>query len=202
MAKRVLLAGVLGAIAMFIWSFVAHMVLPLGYTGVREIPNESAVLGAMQSSLGQTSGLYLFPGLGLGPNPTSAQRNAAMKTYEPKLAANPSGLLIYHPPGAKGITGGRLGLEFLTEFVEALLAVILLAQTRIASYARKAGFITLVGIVAAVTSNIPYWNWYGFPGNYTAAYMTMQIVGYFVAGLVAAAVVKNREPLGFAAGAK
>lgn len=202
MAKRVLLAGVLGAIAMFIWSFVAHMVLPLGYTGVREIPNETTVLGAMQASLGQASGLYLFPGLGAGPNPTSTQRNAAMKNYEPKLAANPSGLLIYHPPGAKGITGGKLGLEFLTEFVEALLAVILLAQTRISSYAGKVGFITLVGIVAAVTSNIPYWNWYGFPGNYTAAYMTMQIVGYLAAGLLAAAVVKNREPLGFAASAK
>jgi hypothetical protein len=202
MAKRVLLAGVLAAIAMFIWSFVAHMVLPLGYTGVRELPNESAVLSAMQSSIGQTSGLYLFPGLGAGPSPTSAQRNAAMKNYEPKLAANPSGLLIYHPPGGTGITGGKLGLEFLTEFVEALLAVILLAQTRISSYAGKVGFITLVGMVAAVTSNIPYWNWYGFPGNYTSAYMTMQIVGFLVAGLVAAAVVKNREPLGFAATAK
>lgn len=202
MAKRVLLAGVLGAIAMFIWSFIAHMVLPLGYTGFREIPNESAVLGAMQSSMGQTSGLYIYPGLGAGPDATPAQRNAAMKAYEPKLAANPSGILIYHPPGAKGITGGKLGLEFLTEFLEALLAVILLAQTRIGSYAGKVGFIILVGIVAAITANIPYWNWYGFPGNYTAAYMTTQIVGYLVAGLVAAAVLKNREPLGFAAGGK
>ncbi len=202
MAKRVVLAGVLGAIAMFIWSFVAHMVLPLGYTGFREIPNEAAVLSAMQTSMGRTPGLYLFPGLGAGPNPTPAQRNAAMKDYEPKLAANPSGLLVYHPPGAKGITGGKLGLEFLTEFVEALLAVILLAQTRIGSYAGKVGFITLVGIVAAVTSNIPYWNWYGFPGNYTTAYMSTQVIAYLVAGLVAAAVVKNREPLGFAAAAK
>jgi hypothetical protein len=202
MAKRVLLAGVLGAIAMFIWSFIAHMVLPLGYTGFREIPNESAVLGAMQSSMGQTSGLYIYPGLGAGPDATPAQRNEAMKAYEPKLAANPSGILIYHPPGAKGITGGKLGLEFLTEFLEALLAVILLAQTRIGSYAGKVGFIILVGIVAAITANIPYWNWYGFPGNYTAAYMTTQIVGYLVAGLVAAAVLKNREPLGFAAGGK
>jgi hypothetical protein len=32
--------------------------------------------------------------------------------------------------------------------------------------------------------------------------MTTQIVGYLVAGLVAAAVLKNRERLGFAAGGK
>jgi len=202
MAKRILLAGVLGGLAMFIWASIAHMVVPLGSTGVREIPNEANVLGAMQSSLGQTSGLYIFPGLGAGPNPTTAQRNAAMKDYGPKLAANPSGLLIYHPPGAKGITGGKLGLEFLTEVVETLLAVLLLAQTRLESYAGKVGFIVLVGIIAALATNIPYWNWYGFPGNYTAAYMTTQIVGYLSAGLVAAAVMKNREPLGFAATAK
>ncbi len=202
MAKRILLAGVLGGLAMFIWASIAHMVVPLGSTGVREIPNEANVLGAMQSSLGQTSGLYIFPGLGAGSNPTTAQRNAAMKDYGPKLAANPSGLLIYHPPGAKGITGGKLGLEFLTEVVETLLAVLLLAQTRLESYAGKVGFIVLVGIIAALATNIPYWNWYGYPGNYTAAYMTTQIVGYLSAGLVAAAVMKNREPLGFAATAK
>jgi hypothetical protein len=202
MVKRILLAGVLGGIAMFLWSFVAHTVLPLGSIGFQEIPNEAPVLSAMQASLGQTSGLYIFPGLGAGPNPTAAERNAAMKDYEPKLAANPSGLLLYHPPGAKGITPGRLGTELLTEIVETLLAALLLAQTRLQSYASRVGFIVLVGVVAAITTNLPYWNWYGFPGNYTAAYMTMQIIAYLVAGLVGAAVVKSREPLGFAAGGK
>lgn len=202
MGKRILLAGLLGGIAMFIWAFLAHMVLPLGSTGIREIPNETAVLGAMQASLGQTAGLYFFPGLGAGPNPTAAQRNAAMKEYDPKLAANPSGLLLYHPPGAKGMTGGKLGLEFLTEVVETLLAVFLLAQTRLTRYASRVGFVFLVGVVAAITTNIPYWNWYRFPGNYTAAYMTTQIVAYLVAGLVGAAVLRAREPLGFAANAK
>src|SRR5579871_768970 len=115
MGKRILLGGVLGGIAMFIWAFVAHMLLPLGYTGFSEIPNEPPVLAAMQSSLGQKSGLYLFPGLGLGPQYTTQQRNAAMKNYDQKLAANASGLLLYHPAGAQGVTGGKLGKEFITE---------------------------------------------------------------------------------------
>src|SRR5207237_7030381 len=141
--------------AMFIWASIAHTVLPLGYTGFREIPNENAVFVAMQASLGHASGLYIFPGLGAGPNPTTAQRNAAMKTYEPKLAANPSGILIYHPPGAKGITGGKLGLGFLTEVVEARPAVILRAQTRLASYLAQGGLVTLVGAAAAVPPHNP-----------------------------------------------
>ena len=48
---RILLAGVIGAIAMFIWTSFAHMALPLGEAGIGEIPNESVVLSAMQSSM-------------------------------------------------------------------------------------------------------------------------------------------------------
>ncbi len=62
---RILIAGILGGIVMFIWTSIAHMALPLGEAGINEIPNESAVLGAMQSSIGDKTGLYIFPGLGV-----------------------------------------------------------------------------------------------------------------------------------------
>jgi hypothetical protein len=193
MAKRVLLAGVLGGIAMFAWSSVAHTVLPLGRTGVQEIPNEQGVLSAMQAQLGATSGLYMYPGMGLGPNPTQAQENAAMPEYEKKLASNPSGLLIYHPPGSTGFTPRKLGTEFVTELMEAMFVAFLLAQTTLGGFLSRVGFVALIGIIAAITTNIPYWNWYGFPSTYTAGYMTIEIVGYLVAGLVAAAIVKRER---------
>jgi hypothetical protein len=192
MMKRVLLAGVLGGIAMFVWSSIAHVALPLGKTGIKEIPNEQAVLSGMQAQLGGTSGLYAFPGMGLGPNPTRQEENAAMQQYDQKLAANPSGILIYHPPGAKALTPGQLMTEFLTELVEALLLAWLLAQTSLATLASRMGFVTIVALMAAITTNVPYWNWYGFPASYTTAYMSIQFVDYLVAGLVAAVILKPR----------
>lgn len=36
----IILAGIAGGIAMFIWSFRSHTVLPLGEVGVRMLPNE------------------------------------------------------------------------------------------------------------------------------------------------------------------
>jgi hypothetical protein len=191
MAKRILLAGILGGIAMFAWSFIAHMVLPLGMTGVSEIPNEAAVLSAMQASIGGSNGLYLFPGMGLGPKPSMKDVNAAMPQYEKKLTSNPQGLLLYHPPGGKAMEPRQLVTEFATEVVETLLAAWLLSRTRLASYAARVGFVFVVGLTAAITTNIPYWNWYGFPGSYTVAYMTIQIVAFLAAGLVAAAVLKR-----------
>jgi hypothetical protein len=55
---KILFAGILGGIAMFIWTSIAHLVLPLGEAGIQEIPNESALLSAMQSNIGDQTGLY------------------------------------------------------------------------------------------------------------------------------------------------
>jgi hypothetical protein len=42
------LAGLLRGIAMFIWTYLAYTALLLGGTGLRRLPNESAVLEANQ----------------------------------------------------------------------------------------------------------------------------------------------------------
>ena len=71
---------------MFIWTSIAHMALPLGEAGIREIPNEAAVLSAMESSIAEKPGLYFFPGFGLGPNPSREAQHEAMKHMDEKLA--------------------------------------------------------------------------------------------------------------------
>lgn len=189
---KILLAAILGAIVMFIWTSIAHMALPLGEAGIGEIPNESAVLGAMQSNIGDRTGLYIFPGLGVGKNATRQEKSEAMKHMEEKLAANASGILMYHRPGLRFEFGKRLGIEFGTELLEAILVVFLLAQTRIGSFAGRVCFVLIAGILAAIATNVSYWNWYGFPSVYTASYMLIQIVGFFFVGIVAALVLPKR----------
>ena len=91
------------------------------------------------------------------------------------------------------MTPGQLVTEFLTELMASMLVVMLLAQTRLASFGSRLCFVIGAGLLAAIATNIPYWNWYGFPVTYTAAYMTTQIVGYVWLGVVAAAVLKERN---------
>ena len=184
MGSRPVLAGILGGIGMFLWSSVAHTALPLGEVGIREIPNEDAVLAPLSATLGHESGMYLFPGMGSGSNSERRVR------YEKKTAANPSGMLIYHPPGAPAMTPGQLITEFLKEVLLALGAALLLARTRIAEYAGRVGFVAAVGAIAAAGTNVSYWNWYGFPASYTVSAILIEWVGFLVAGLIAAAMVK------------
>ena len=180
--KRILLAALLGGLAMFAWKSIAHVVLPLGQSGIHEIPNEQAILSAMHSTLGETSGLYFFPAVGSAPG--------AMADYDKKLAVNPSGLLIYHPPGAKSLTAAQMITELVIEMLEALLAAVLLSRTRIPTYWGRVGFVTLLGLLAAMATNLSYWNWYGFPSDYTFVYIMIEIVGFLCIALVAAKLVK------------
>ncbi len=53
---RILLAGLAGAIAMFIWSSVVHMATPLATIGVNTLPNESVTVGNLASAIAGQSG--------------------------------------------------------------------------------------------------------------------------------------------------
>jgi hypothetical protein len=187
---KILLAGILGGIAMFIWTSIAHLALPLGEAGIAEIPNESGVLSAMQSNIGDQTGLFIFPGLGVGKNATRQEKNEAMKQTAAKAASGPSGVLMYHPTRAFNF-GKLMGIEFGTELLEAILVVFLLAQTRIGSFAGRVGFVLVAGILAAIATNVSFWNWYGFPDVYIASYILIQIVGFLCVGIVAALVLRK-----------
>ena len=108
------------------------------------MPNETIVLDTMQTNIGEKSGFYYFPGLGLGENPTHEQKSEAMKQMNENLAHHPSGILIYHAAGSRPFQmASLLSVEFVTELIEAFLAVFLLAQTRLTSYGARVGFVTV-----------------------------------------------------------
>ena len=186
---RKILAGILGGIAFFGWSSIAHLATDLGQTGLSELPNEQAVVNDLKANI-TAPGLYFFPGYGLGPNATHSQKMAAMKDLAPRIKAGPIGLMVYHPTGYDALSPRQMLTELATNIVQVLLAVFLLGQTTITSFAGRWRFITVAGVLAAISTNISYWNWYGFPGNYTVAYISVIAMGFVCAGLVAAALVK------------
>jgi hypothetical protein len=149
----------------------------------------------LPSNMGEQDGLYIFPGPGIGKNATRQEKSEAMKHMDEKIASKPSGILMYHAPGRSFTLGKWLAVEFGKELLEAILVVFLLAQTRIVSFAGRVGFVLAAGIMAAISTNVSYWNWYGFPGVYTASYMFIQIVGFLLVGIVAALMLPKRAAI-------
>jgi hypothetical protein len=55
--KKIVLPGILAGLAVFVWSFISHMVLPLGEIGVKAVgANEDVVLSAMKGTLTEPGG--------------------------------------------------------------------------------------------------------------------------------------------------
>jgi hypothetical protein len=200
MVKK-LLAGILGGLAFFGWSSIAHLATGWGETGVQEIPNEQAVINSLKANI-PADGFYFFPGTGI-PNPTHSQRMASMQQKAAQNYSGPAGILVYHPSQSFGLNVGQLLRELGTNILQVLLAIFLLSQTSLTSFAARWRFVTVAGVLAAISTNISYWNFYGFPGNYTLAYICMLAMGFVVAGLVVALMVKPGAgaPAGKAAGA-
>jgi len=191
--NRIFLAGLLGGIAMFGWSYLAYTALPVGKIGLRRMPNEIALLETLQKEIAENSGVYVFPGLRLPSNPPDG-KTKTLDDLDQTVARYPSGLLIYNAAGSRPIKMFRwLSVDFLIELAEVALAVFLLSQTRLTTFVARVRFVLLIGIVAAIATNLSNWNWYGFPSDYTLAYMFIQIVGFLCAGLVAALVLRNQE---------
>ncbi len=182
---RIVLAGILGAIAMFIWVTIAHVATPLGATGFSKIPDEAPLIAEMQRTLGDHGGLYSFPWV--DPSDKSAMQDYAQKTKQ-----SASGLLLYRGPGVSNDMTRPMLYEFVKELIETLIAAFLLGLAGIGGYLGRAGFVTLIGVSAAITTNASYWIWWGFPGDYTLAYMIITFVGYVVAALTIAAIVKPK----------
>lgn len=189
---RTVIAGIAGAILMFAWAGFAHMATPLGHMGIDEMPNEAPALAALQESLGTEHALYFYPGFGLGHHPNSEEMKAEMPAFKEKLKTNPWGLLVYHPAGTGDVSMTKtLAIEFALELAASLIAAWLLAGSAISGFANRVAFVTAIGVIVAVATNGSYWNWYGFPLDYTLSYAAIQVVGFFVAGIAIAAVLKK-----------
>ncbi|MGP0070107.1 MAG: hypothetical protein ACLQGP_41730 [Isosphaeraceae bacterium] len=182
---RVLSGGLLAGIMVFFWGAFAHMMLPLGELGVRRIPNEDNVIGAMRDNIHEP-GFYFFPGLDMSRQASESDQQA----WEAKVKQGPVGVVIIQPSGGEAMSPRQLGTELATNVVSALLAGLLLAFVRTGYWGRVL-FVTLLGVFGVLTISVPYWNWYGFPVDFTIAEGIDQVAGWFLAGLVLAAIVRG-----------
>lgn len=173
---RILIAALLGAIAMFVWTSVAHMVTPLGSTGFSRMADEPAALSALDRSVGSKPGLYFFPWVDPS-DPAMQTKTAALEK------AHGHGLLVFSPAGQNDDTNmmPMLVKEFAKQFVQALIAA-WIASMIVGGFGLRWAVVTGMFVSSAIAVNMSYWNWYHFPMDYTLAAMLMELVSGIVAG--------------------
>jgi hypothetical protein len=177
--KRVLIAGLLGAVAFYVWGWISWAALPWHNATMPNLPNEDAVVETLRGNITST-GVYQFPGM--------PATEAESQAWTEKFKRGPFGVLFYtvegtDPMGLQPFIGG-----FILAFLMATLAAYLLslAGAKMAGYSQRVVFVTLLGVFAALASHITAWNWMFFPTAYSLVMAADVVISWLLAGLVIA----------------
>jgi hypothetical protein len=190
MTKRILIAGVVGGIVMFVWGAVSHMVLPIGEMGLDSLPNEDALMSAMKSSI-PGAGMYFFPGMDMHEE-MSKEEEAA---WTAKYKAGPTGLVVYHPGGEDALAPTMLVKELLSNVACALIAASIVSSAG-GAFGKRVKIVAMLGLFAWFSISVSHWIWYRFPAAYAVGELLDQAIGWTLAGLAIAKIVKPSSPAG------
>jgi hypothetical protein len=189
--KKNLLAAILGAVIFFIWSAVVHMNPGTAMLGLSRLNGQEDVVMTSLKAEVPNSGLYFFPAMDMSGHATKEQQAA----WAAKYKAGPSGLLLVQPTGGDPTAMGKqLVVQFLSNFACALLAAFILTST-LGSFFRRVAIVTALGLFSWLAISVAQWNWYEFPFGFTALDAINQVIGWFLAGLLMAAMIKPANPL-------
>lgn len=170
-------AGLVAGITVFLWGGLAHMVLGLGGESTfKTVPNET--ITALGASLKQP-GLYVFP--------YSTDMNETAKL----VMTNPQGILIFTPAGSALNMGSLLGVQAISDFLACLVMawIFSMALPRLQTFISRVGFVMALGLFSALTAELPYWNWYRFPTDFTAFGVVFKLSAALLAGVVLASLM-------------
>jgi hypothetical protein len=192
--KRILASGLVAGVVFFIWVSVIHLATPLARVGVRALPNDEPIMTAVKSTVPE-AGLYMFPGAYPGEKASKAERRAVMAAAMEKMKSSPTGMMVVFPQGRTPVVPALMLTELANDILQGLLLAWLLSKTSMTTMGDKVNFALVVGVAAALATNISYWNWYGFPTDYTLVYMFGEVGGYVVMGVAIAVMTAGKiEP--------
>ncbi|HKZ81042.1 MAG TPA: hypothetical protein VJ124_22415 [Pyrinomonadaceae bacterium] len=194
MAKKIILGGLLAGVLMFVWSSLAHTVLPIGEMGISTTANEDAVLAVLKANL-SAPGFYFIPGhlMMQAEKSSGADREKAMAEWQSKYGGGPWAVMMYHPSGANAMATRQLVCELLADvFAGFILAfALLMSLARIRTFWGRVVFVTVLGLLPWLIVDASYLNWYGFPFKYGMGQLVDQGIGAMLAGVGLAALFRK-----------
>ncbi|MCE9628347.1 MAG: hypothetical protein K8R56_10580 [Candidatus Eisenbacteria bacterium] len=189
---RMIMAGVLGGIAMFVVGSLTHMVV--GLVPMRATPFEEQLGAVAQQSLSEP-GVYLVPGVPADfRSRPQAEQEQLMKAAEERAQRSPRLFVAYAPPLAKGSLPGQLLTQLTGDVLAALAMALLLTLAQgPATYLLRVLACTAGAVSGSLMTRLPYWNWYGFPSAFTERELLDDLLRALAAALVVALIVRPRR---------
>lgn len=165
-ARTYLLAALLGGAVLFLWGGLTHAVLPTG--GMKEFRDSSAVVATLRANTDERAIYFATQGVFAAVDLAAGDRSQAM--------------------------GKHLAIEYVADVAIALVLTWLLARMPVRGTLDHASAAAVLGLLATMVFMLPYWNWYGFPAAFAVGEAFDNVGGFFLAGLLIAALRRTPEP--------
>ena len=161
---RIFVAGLIGGIVLFLWGAIAHVVLPIGEMGMKVASNQDAAMTALQASADKGAGIYMIPGM----EPEMWRDPDAMNAFTTKYKDAPSAFVVWDPTPNPNLQtmGPALTKQFVIDVLITMIAAWVLALAPV-SFGKRVAMGGALGVMAWLTTSVPYWNWYRFPMEFT-----------------------------------
>jgi hypothetical protein len=177
--RTLLLATILGGIAIFMWGAISHALLPFYNNSLHRFADENAVTRVLIANT-PTSGIYFMPSF--------PERTPGMSDDQYNTASHAAGEKMLQGPFM--FASVRLGpawmadsyiCQVLTDLFTAFLIALILLKLSTRTYWSHVATCLLVALVAFALKSMPMWNWYSFSGAFTTAEL-IDILGRGLAG--------------------
>ena len=142
------------------------------------------VTGSRAVPIYQT-GAYVFPA-----EPSNMNDKAAMDAYAAKHRAGPIGMVMFRAQGIEPMHWSMMVRGYLVFFVAAMLMSCVMVAGKMRTFGLRLGFAIIMAAFAVMVSHISNWNWMLTPDKYAAAMAVDVMIGWTLAGVAVAAIIK------------
>jgi hypothetical protein len=188
MVQTLLLGALAGGIAAFAWGAVSWMLLSWHHSTFLPFLDEDAVARVIAENAPE-SGVYGLPAPPTSKGMSRDEREAAEAAVWEKMQRGPVVMAIIQRQ-----TFSALAKPMLTALCIYVLASLiftwLLLQTTGLGYWKRVLFVAFAALAGAVICRLLDWNWHGYSTRYTAVAVADAFLGWFLTGLVIAAVAR------------
>lgn len=170
---KIIKAGIIGGIIVWIWYAISWMALPWHQTTIQRFVDEEAVARVVKENA-KVSGVYLIP-----------------TEYAETKEKGPMVFSSVYLSGMPSSMANAIVVSMVKDIVVACLVAWMLLQAVQLRYAGRICFVVVFALAAGISSQVALWNWWKFDQNFVLVGIADLVIGWFFASLVMARICKN-----------
>ena len=166
--KRVLIAGLVGGVAVYIWSFVSWTFIP--WHMMQAFPQQEQVAQTLRAT-GAEDGVYMVPGMDHAEMAqlSEEEREAREEARKEAHREGPVAVVMYESEGSSPAAIMSYVTGIALDLIVALVAAFLLsmAAPALPGMGQRILFVLLIGVYTLFGTHLMNWNWMHYPFRFS-----------------------------------